>query len=167
MISNLCDYDFKFTCASCSSSYIGETYRHFQTRIKENIKKDNKYHVFKHLHSTATCFDSYNSFFFKIIDKAYSKFDLKIKEALHINWRKPNLNVQQNHLALILSLQLLFPLLLSVFVFFSFVVFCISLSSIVFVISTLIIGIFYCLNYTLLLLHLFITLLVIDFIITM
>ena len=29
---------------------------------------------------------------FKIIDKANSKLDLKIKEALHINWRKPNLN---------------------------------------------------------------------------
>ena len=41
---------------------------------------------------------------FKIIDKASSKFDLKIKEALHINWRKPNLNAQQNHLALTLSL---------------------------------------------------------------
>ena len=27
---------------------------------------------------------------FKIIDKADSKFDLKIKEALHINLRKPN-----------------------------------------------------------------------------
>ena len=40
---------------------------------------------------------------FKIIDKANSKFDLKIKEALHINWRKPNLNAQQNHLALTLS----------------------------------------------------------------
>ena len=40
----------------------------------------------------------------KIIDKANSKFDLKIKEALHINWRKPNLNAQQNHLALTLSL---------------------------------------------------------------
>ena len=39
-----------------------------------------------------------------LIDKANSKFDLKIKEALHINWRKPNLNVQQNHLALTLSL---------------------------------------------------------------
>ena len=50
------------------------------------------------------CFDSYNSFCFKIIDKGNSKFDLKIKEALHINWRKPNLNVQQNHLALSLSL---------------------------------------------------------------
>ena len=33
---------------------------------------------------------------FKIIDKANSKFDLKIKEALHINWKKPNLNAQQN-----------------------------------------------------------------------
>ena len=60
--------------------------------------------IFKHLHSTTTCFDSYNSLSFKIIDKANSKFDLKIKEALHINWIKPNLNAQQNHLALTLSL---------------------------------------------------------------
>ena len=66
--------------------------------------RDNKSHIFKHLHSTTTCFDSYNSLCFKIIDKANSKFDLKIKEALHINWRKPNLNAQQNHLALTLSL---------------------------------------------------------------
>ena len=65
---------------------------------------DNKSHVFKHLHSTTTCFDLYNSLCFKITDKANSKFDLKIKEALHINRRKPNLNAQQNHLALILSL---------------------------------------------------------------
>ena len=61
-------------------------------------------HIFKHLHSTATGFDSYNSLCFKIIDKANPKFDLKIKEALDINWRKPNVNAQQNHLALTLSL---------------------------------------------------------------
>ena len=67
-------------------------------------------HMFEHLHSTTTCFDSYNSLSFKIIDKANSKFDLKIKEALHINWKKPNLNAQQNHLALTLSLQLVSPL---------------------------------------------------------
>ena len=75
----------KFTCASCSSSYIGETCRHFKIRVEEHIKKDNKSHIFKHLHSTATCFDSYNSLCFQIIDKANSKFDLKIKEDLHIN----------------------------------------------------------------------------------
>ena len=48
-------------------------------------------------------FDSYNSFCFEVIDKTNSKFNLKIKEALHIDWRKPNLNSQQNHLALTLS----------------------------------------------------------------
>ena len=95
---------YKFTCAVCSSSYIGETCRHFQTKIEEHIKKDNKFRIFKHLHFTVTCFDSYNSLCFEIIDKANSKFDLKIKEALNINWRKPNLNAQQNHLALTLSL---------------------------------------------------------------
>ena len=78
---------YKFTCASCS--YIGETCRHFKTRIQEHIKKDNKSHIFKHLHSAETCFDSCNSLCFKIIDKANSKLELKIKEVLHINWRKP------------------------------------------------------------------------------
>ena len=93
-----------FTCASCSSSYIGENCCHFKTRIEEHIKKHNKSHIFKHLHSTSRCFDSYNSLCFKIIGKANSKFDLKIKEAFHINWRKPNLTAQQNHFALTLSL---------------------------------------------------------------
>ena len=46
----------------------------------------------------------HNPLCFKIIDKANSRFGVKTKEALHINWRKPNLNAQQNHLALTLSL---------------------------------------------------------------
>ena len=144
---------YKFTCASCSSSYIGKTGCRFKTRIGEHIKKDNKCHTFKHLHFTATCFDSYGSLCFKIIDKDNSKFDLKIKEALHINWRKLNLNAQQNHLALILSLYLLFPVaLFCLYLFFAFLfhlLFSLSL--------TLIIGIFYCLNYTSLLLYIVIT----------
>ena len=73
-------------------------------RIEEHIKKDNKSHIFKHLQSTATCCDLCNSLCFKITDRASSKFDLKIKEALLINWRKPNLNGQQTHLAFTLSL---------------------------------------------------------------
>ena len=95
---------YKFTFAGCRSSYIGETCCQFKTQIEEPIKKGSKSHIFKHLHSAATCFDSDNSLCFKIIDKANSKFNLKIKEALHINWKKPNLNAQQNHLALTLSL---------------------------------------------------------------
>ena len=77
---------YKFTCASRSSSYVGETCCHFKTKIEEHNKNENKSHIFKQLHSTATCFDSYNSLCFKIIVKANSKFDFKIKEALHINW---------------------------------------------------------------------------------
>ena len=50
---------YKFTCASCNSSHIGETYPHFKTKFEEHIKKDKKSHIFKHLHSAATCFDSY------------------------------------------------------------------------------------------------------------
>ena len=46
---------YKFTCATWSSSYIGKTCgRHFKTRIQERIKKGNKSHIFKHLHSCET-----------------------------------------------------------------------------------------------------------------
>ena len=46
---------YKFTCTTCSSSYIGETYRRFKTRIEEHTKKDKKSHIFKYLHSSETC----------------------------------------------------------------------------------------------------------------
>ena len=49
---------------------------------------------------TTTCFGSYSSLCFKKNDKTNSKFDLKVKEALHINRRKPH----KNHFALNLSL---------------------------------------------------------------
>ena len=80
---------YKFTFASCSSSYIGEICCHFKTRIEGHIKGDNESHIFKYLHSITICFDSYNSLSFTTTDKVNSKFDLKIQEALHINWRKP------------------------------------------------------------------------------
>ena len=75
---------YKFISSSFSSIYIRENCRHFESRIEEHIKKDDKSRIFKPLHSMATCFDSYNYLYFKIIDEANSKFDLKIKEALHI-----------------------------------------------------------------------------------
>ena len=62
--------------------YIEETCHDFKTKFEEHNKKDNKSHISKNLHSPATCFDWYNYLCFKIIDKANSKFDLKIK-SLH------------------------------------------------------------------------------------
>ena len=72
--------------------------------MEQYIKKERKSHIFKDLHSTKTCLNSYKYLPVKIIDKANSKFDLEFKEALHINWRKPKLNTHKNHLALTLSL---------------------------------------------------------------
>ena len=90
---------------------------------------------------------------FKVIDKTNFKFDLKIKESLHINWRKPNLNVQQSLSSHPFTLAFV-PLVFSVLFAFSLaLLFHLLFSSSL----TLIITIFCCLNYTLLLLHLIIT----------
>ena len=69
-----------------------------------NISKRMTSLIFLNIYTPPQHALNHNSLCFKIIDKANSKFDLKIKLALHINWRKPNLNAQQNHLALTLSL---------------------------------------------------------------
>ena len=74
---------YKLTCDICISSYIVETCGHFKTKIDEHIKKGNKLHVFKDMPSNTACFDLYNSF--EVIDKANSKFDFHMKQALHIN----------------------------------------------------------------------------------
>ena len=92
--------------------------------------------------------------FFKIIDKANSIFDLKIKEVLHIKWRKPNLNAQQNYLALTFSLYLASPLCSFLILFFAFLFHLLFSESL-----TLITSIFYCL----ILLHLITTNLVNTF----
>ena len=118
---------YEFSCASCSSSYIGKNCRHFKSMIEEHIKKDNKPYIFKHLHSTAICFDSYSSLCFKIINDGNSKVDLKIKEDLHINWRNLKCTHKSfsSHLLTITSLPLaLFCLYLFVclfFLYFSFI----------------------------------------------
>ena len=131
----------------CSYKYpIPDDFKYFL--VQKVITKDRKSHIFKHMHSTIICFNSYNYPYFKTIHKANSKFDLKIKEAFYTDWRKPNLNAQQNDLALTHSLKL--PSSLCCFLYLSFAfIFYVSFS----LSLTLIIGIFYCLNYPLLLLH--------------
>ena len=129
----------KFTYASCSSSNIGETCRHFKTRIEEHIK------IFEHLHSTTTCFDSYNPLCFKIIDKANSKFDLKLKK--HYILTGENITWMRNKIIYLwpIHYSLCSPLLFSVFVCcFLLLLFYVFLFHLLFSLSlTLIIGIFF------------------------
>ena len=42
---------YKFVCARCNSSYIGETCRHFKTRIDEHVKKDKKYNIYINIYT--------------------------------------------------------------------------------------------------------------------
>ena len=85
---------YKFSCSGCNASYIGETTRHLNTRITEHLQRDKSSHVFKHLNNNPVCKQSCNSQCFTVIDSAPTKFQLKIKEGLHIHWEKPSLNKQ-------------------------------------------------------------------------
>ena len=90
---------YKFTCAGCNASYIGETARHIKTRIDEHIRKDKLSQVYKHLHETESCFDSYHNECFCILDTARTKYQRKLKEGLYIDWENPELNRQIKHIS--------------------------------------------------------------------
>ena len=94
---------YKFTCASCNSCYVGETSRHLSTRIREHLNRDKASHIFQHLQQSEACRNSCSAECFKVIDRATTKFQVKIKEALHISWEKPSLNKQLYHVNLTLS----------------------------------------------------------------
>ena len=94
---------FKFSCAGCAACYVGETTRHFNTRVREHLETDRASHIFKHLESSSACRSACSRDNFAIIDQASSRFALKIKEALHIFWDKPTLNAQVKHVNLKLS----------------------------------------------------------------
>lgn len=94
---------YKFLCANCNASYIGETNRHFSTRVREHLFSDKSSHVFKHLQASEECRNSCSAESFTILDSAATKFQVKIKEAMYINWEKPALNQQIHHVNLSLS----------------------------------------------------------------
>ena len=82
---------YRFVCPGCNACYIGETTHYLSTRIKEHLETDKKSHIFGAL-STENCFE--------IIDSASTPFKLKLKEAMHIIWKKPSLNKQQKHVSI-------------------------------------------------------------------
>ena len=85
---------YKFTCAGCNASYIGNTTRYFTTRIKEHLNSDKNSHVFKHLQSSSSCKEKCSNKCFKIIDRAPTNYSLRVKESIWIKSLKPQLNIQ-------------------------------------------------------------------------
>ena len=46
---------YKFACAGCNACYVGETTRHFSTRVREHLVNDRASHIFKHLENSEHC----------------------------------------------------------------------------------------------------------------
>ena len=95
---------YKCTCAGCNACYVGETARHFSTCVREHLVSDRASHVFKHLQNSEHCHASCSVDCFHILDRAPTSFQLKIKEAIHIQREQPSLNQQLHHVNLKLSL---------------------------------------------------------------
>ena len=89
---------YLFSCPSCRASYVGETTRRLAIRIEEHLSSGKGSVIFEHISQNENCkIACKNQENFKIIDKANSEFQLKIKEAIHITLIKPALNKQIKH----------------------------------------------------------------------
>ena len=95
---------YKFSCASCNACYVGETSRHFSTRVREHLLSDRSSNVFRHLQGSEFCRASCTPDCFEILDSAATKYQVKLKESMFIKWEKPDLNQQVKHINLTLSL---------------------------------------------------------------
>ena len=89
---------YKFKCANCSVSYIGETHRHYMTRVREHLTSDQNSLVHQHLSQNVSCAMSASPTCFQIIDQASDDYALRIKESLYITWSNETLlNKQVKH----------------------------------------------------------------------
>ena len=77
----------------CHTLYVSEITRHFSTYICEHMFGDRTSHTFKHLQNSEHCCTLCSNDCFSILHVDYisTTFQLKIrKEAVHIQWEKPN-----------------------------------------------------------------------------
>ena len=81
--------------SGCNACYIEEINRHLSARIKEQLEKDKKSHIFAHLVNNETCKALSTENCFEMNESASTPFKLKSKKAMHIIWKKPSLNKQQ------------------------------------------------------------------------
>ena len=88
---------YKYTCGVCNSAYIGETTRHFKTRVSEHMgisprtgrpAKDPKSNIFKHHKDSGHALLESD---FSIISSTQA-YDTKILESIIIHVNKPSLN---------------------------------------------------------------------------
>jgi len=82
---------YKSVCAGSNACYVGETPGFF-SRMCEHLICDRASHIFKHLENSEHCRALCSVDCFHILDHAPTRFQLKIKEAFHIQRKQPSLN---------------------------------------------------------------------------
>ena len=86
---------YKFKCLRHANNiYIGKTIRHLATRVKEHGTSPSNSAVSNHLTSCETCKLNFSCDSFSIMDSGKNDFEVTIKEALHIKFKKPTINRQ-------------------------------------------------------------------------
>ena len=85
---------YKFLCAGCNASFVGETYRHISTRTHEHLKTDKSSNIYWHLLKNLQCKSIFDDNCFSILDLARTKYTLKLKKGMYIKWLGSSLNKQ-------------------------------------------------------------------------
>lgn len=75
---------YKFALSG-NASYVGETVRHFSTRVKEHLASDRVSQIFKHLQNSEHCRSWCSADCFHVLDHASTSFQLKHGASLYIS----------------------------------------------------------------------------------
>ena len=76
---------YKFALSGSNASYVGETGRHFSTRVKEHLAGDRASQIFKHLQNSGHCRSLCSADCFNFLDHASTSFQLKHGASLYIS----------------------------------------------------------------------------------
>ena len=85
---------YSFICARCHSSYVGRTHIHYNIRCGQHLSSDKNFSVFKHLANNKEGKEMNSTDSFKLSENAKTRYELALKEGMHIIWRKPVLNIK-------------------------------------------------------------------------
>ena len=96
---------YNCVCPGCNACQIGEITCHLSTRIKEHLETYEKSHIFAHLANNETWKALSTEKCFEIIDSASTPFSLKLKNTMHIIWKKPSVNNLQKHVSIFITVQ--------------------------------------------------------------
>ena len=95
---HLAKYLFSLLQPQLPNTYsVCDTFSFVQELESVDLCTGKNSHIFNNLKNPTSCKDVCRESCFKVLDTANTYHNLRIKEALHITWERPNLNKQLHH----------------------------------------------------------------------